>query len=32
MTLRLVHMERPKAADHEWASCWASLTFTVSAR
>ncbi|MBL8901275.1 MAG: DUF4198 domain-containing protein [Planctomycetes bacterium] len=29
MTLRLIHMERPQAADHEWDSLWSSLTFRV---
>jgi hypothetical protein len=29
MTLRLVHMTRPMAADHEWESFWASCTFRV---
>lgn len=32
MTLRLVHMLRPKAADHEWASYWASLSFALAER
>ena len=27
MTLRLTHMTRPKAADYEWESFWATLTF-----
>ena len=31
MTLRLVHMTRPQAADHEWESFWASFTFRVPA-
>jgi uncharacterized GH25 family protein len=30
MTLRLVHMTRPMAADHEWESFWASYTFRVA--
>jgi lysophospholipase L1-like esterase len=29
MTIRLTHMTRPKAADHEWESFWATLTFHV---
>lgn len=29
MTLRLVHMTRPKAQDYEWESFWTSLTFHV---
>ncbi|MGE3164649.1 MAG: DUF4198 domain-containing protein [Planctomycetota bacterium] len=28
-TLRLVHMTRPKTADYEWESFWASLTWYV---
>ncbi len=31
MTLRLVHMTRPLADDHEWESFWASYTFRVRA-
>jgi hypothetical protein len=27
MTLRLTHMTRPKAAEYEWESFWATLTF-----
>lgn len=27
--LRLTHMTRPKAKDHEWASQWTTLTFRV---
>jgi uncharacterized GH25 family protein len=29
MTLRLTHMTRPKAADHEWESFWTTLTFRI---
>jgi len=29
MMLRLIHMTRPRAADHEWESFWSSLTFRV---
>jgi hypothetical protein len=29
MTIRLTHMTRPKAADHEWESFWTSLTFRI---
>jgi uncharacterized GH25 family protein len=29
MTLRLIHMERPQAQDHEWDSLWSSLSFRV---
>jgi uncharacterized GH25 family protein len=29
MTLRLTHMTRPKAADHEWESFWTTLTFRL---
>jgi hypothetical protein len=27
--LRLIHMTRPRAADHEWESFWSSLTFRI---
>jgi uncharacterized GH25 family protein len=30
MTLRLTHMTRPRAADYEWESFWATLTFRVA--
>jgi hypothetical protein len=29
MTIRLTHMTRPKAKDHEWESFWTTLTFRV---
>jgi hypothetical protein len=29
MTIRLTHMTRPKAADHEWESFWTTLTFRI---
>lgn len=29
MMLRLVHMTRPRAPEHEWESFWSSLTFWV---
>lgn len=29
-TIRLTHMTRPKAADHEWESFWTTLTFLVA--
>jgi uncharacterized GH25 family protein len=29
MTLRLTHMTRPKTAEYEWESFWATLTFVV---
>lgn len=29
MTLRLVHMTRPRTEDHEWESFWSSFTFRV---
>jgi uncharacterized GH25 family protein len=29
VTLRLTHMTRPKAAEYEWESFWATLTFRV---
>jgi hypothetical protein len=29
MTLRLTHMTRPKAAEYEWESFWATLTFRI---
>jgi uncharacterized GH25 family protein len=32
MTIRLTHMTRPKAAEYEWESFWATLTFQVSSR
>ena len=28
--LRLVHMSRPRAPDHEWESFWTALTFVVA--
>lgn len=31
LMIRLIHMTRPRAADHEWESFWSSLTFHVSA-
>jgi hypothetical protein len=31
MTLRLVHMTRPRASEYEWESFWASCTFRVPA-
>lgn len=30
-TLRLVHMTRPRAADYEWESFWASFTVRIAA-
>lgn len=32
MTVRLVHMTRPRQADFEWESYWASLSFEVAGR
>jgi uncharacterized GH25 family protein len=29
MTIRLIHMTRPKAKDYEWESFWTTLTFRV---
>lgn len=29
MTIRLTHMTRPKAKDHEWESFWTTLTFRL---
>jgi hypothetical protein len=29
MTVRLTHMTRPKADDHEWESFWTTLTFRI---
>ena len=29
MTIRLTHMTRPKAVDHEWESFWTTLTFRI---
>jgi len=29
MTIRLTHMTRPKATDHEWESFWTTLTFRI---
>jgi hypothetical protein len=29
MTLRLIHMTRPRTADYEWESFWSSFTFHV---
>jgi uncharacterized GH25 family protein len=30
MTIRLTHMTRPKADDHEWESFWTTLTFRIA--